>query len=60
MNREQFEEAYIDLCFAKALERNEHEKRNLQKWVADEWMGHKYNDVDIQIAWLEWQLERKV
>jgi hypothetical protein len=55
MNREQFEAAYIAKHFEAALKNKEFTFRELQKWMQDNWLGNKYNDEEIQEAWLEWQ-----
>lgn len=56
--REQFEAQYISKHFETALKNKEFTFRELKKWMQDEWLGNKYNDAEIQIAWLEWQLEQ--
>lgn len=49
-NREEFENQYI----AKHFANSELSYRECKKWMADEWLGHKYNDVEIQEAWVKW------
>jgi hypothetical protein len=54
-NREEFESQYI----AKHFSDSELSYRERKKWMQDEWLGHKYNDVEIQIAWLETERKRE-
>ncbi len=55
MNREQFEAQYIAKHFGEALRLEEISYRDCLKWMQDNWLGHKYNDEEIQEAWLQWQ-----
>jgi hypothetical protein len=55
MNREQFEAAYIEKHFETALKLEEITYRACLKWMQDEWLGNKYNDEEIQEAWIKWQ-----
>lgn len=55
--RQRFEAQYISRHFADALRLEEMQYRDALKWMQDEWLGHKYNDPEIEQEWQQFQRE---
>ncbi len=55
--QEQFQAYYIGKHLHKSLESGEYTYRDLQKYLADDWMGHKYSTADIENSWQQFQRE---